>query len=583
MPKLAKTRIIADLPISKNPGQNALTVDEAYLIRISPAWNRPPTFDANAWRSIVNAQPIAVTCRDTLISSLLSLDWKISVRDSALQDELAPTIRYYTKLFEKAGYGSDLDYTSHVEWIAGDLLDTPFGAMSEIGRDGDKPTGRVRWIEPLDAATLYPTLNFDFPVIQYYGGNEVIFPRHTISRAYMSPRTRIEFKGWGTAPPEVAYLALDMLARGDSYYANLLLDIPTTGILDLGDMEKESALEWVNAYKGLLANGGNASFKIPVLYEHENDVKFIPFGKVPNDIMFDRISLKYAALVAAAYGMSLSDIGISPTNNGGETLAGTIRSERKTRKTGFARLKKKIKFYFEQILPTTLQFNWVDYDDEVNVALGRARQSNAAAFKLLADAGFISPKEGRQQLIADGMFTISMPEEPPAKPKQLKPSVDEVKPVRPLVAPSMGGQGEVKATYLSGVDFEVVKAVTSELLAEFYPQLQSIREDFGEDNLFEAKSVVSEQLISELHRVTKPDWLHIEGVETGATQIAENVIEKFILNELKEILLSDVDSIDFSDNIVYDSILNTVSDSLKDNLDEIVNTSIETYSESKEK
>lgn len=573
------------LPISKNPGQKALAIDDAYLVRISPIWNRPPTIDANAWRAVVNAQPVAVTCRDTLISSVLSLDWKISVRDSNMQEEYANTAKYYTRLLEKAGYGSDLDYTSHIEWIAGDLLDTPFGGMSEIGRDGDKPTGRVKWIEPLDAATLYPTLNFQFPVVQYYMGREVGFPRHAVARTYMRPRTRIEYKGWGIAPPETAYLAFDMLARGDNYYANLLLDIPTAGILDLGDMEKDSALEWVNAYRSLLANGGNSSFKIPVLYEHQNEVKFVPFGKVPNDIMFDRITLKYAALIAASYGMSLSDIGISPTTNGGETLAGSIRSERKTRKTGFARLKKKLKFYFEQILPPYLQFSWVDYDDEVNIALGRARQANANAFKMLSDAGFISPKEGRQQLIADGMFTISMPEEPPAKPKQPKVSTPVMLPKENMpVAPSMGGHGDIKASYLDRVDFQVVKAVTSELLAEFFPQLQEVREGFGEDGLFEARSIVEDQIIPELHRVTKPNWLVIEGVESGALEIAESVIEKFILLKLKDELLSDsVDAIDFSDNIVYDSILNTVSESLKENLDEIVQTSIETYSEVKEK
>lgn len=573
------------LPVSKNPGQHALTISDAFLLRISPVWNRPPTVDANAWRMIVNAQPVAVTCRDTLISSILSLDWKISVRDSNLQEEFAPTVKYYTRLLEKAGYGSDLDYTSHIEWIAGDLLDTPFGGMSEIGRDGDKPTGRVRWIEPLDAATLFPTLNFNTPVVQYYMGQEVFFPRHAVARTYMRPRTRIEYKGWGIAPPETAYLAFDMLARGDTYYANLLLDIPTAGILDLGDMEKDSALEWVEAYRSLLANGGNSSFKIPVLYEHQTDVKFVPFGKVPNDIMFDRITLKYAALIAASYGMSLSDIGISPTTNGGETLAGSIRSERKTRKTGFARLKKKLKFYFEQILPPVLQFNWVDYDDEVNIALGRARQANANAFKMLSDAGFISPKEGRQQLIADGMFTISMPEEPPAKPKTpiAKPSPITLPKENLPVPPSMGGHGDVKASYLDRIDFEVIKAVTSELLAEFFPQLEEVRDEFGLDNLFEARSIVEEQVIPDLHRVTKPNWLKIDGVERSALDTAEVVIEKFILLQLKDILLSDVDDIDFSDNIVYDSVLNTVSENLKSSIDEIVQTSIETYSETKEK
>ena len=42
-------------------------------------------------------------------------------------------------------------------------------------------------------------------------------------------------------------MALQMIGRGDVYYANLLLDTPQVGILDLKDMAKDSAEEWVKA------------------------------------------------------------------------------------------------------------------------------------------------------------------------------------------------------------------------------------------------------------------------------------------------------------------------------------------------
>jgi len=572
---------IVNISSTKNPGQRSLDISDAYLARFTPGFNQPPNVDANAWRNIVGAQPVATTCRDTLISSILSLDWKITVRDSKLQDELAGTINHYTRLLERSGYGSALDYTSHVEWIAGDLLDTPFGGAAEIGRKGDSENGRVMWIEPLDAGTLYPTLNHEFPVVQYYLGQQIAFPKHAISRVYMRPRPRIEYKGWGIAPPETIFLALNMLARGDVYYANLLLDIPTTGILDLGDMEKDSALEWVDAYRDLLANGGNASFKIPVLYEHQNEIKFVPFGKVPNDIMFDRITLKYAGLVAAAYGMSLSDIGISTTSNGGETLAGTIRSERKTRKTGFARLKKKLKFYFEQILPPMLQFNWIDYDDEVNIALGRARLANATAFKIYKDTGMITAKEGRQQLIADGMFTISMPEDIPDDGTQATPETSTgVKTGNVLghpVAPSMGGQGEVRKSFVDRTNFEVVKAVVSKILAETIDDFIALRSIYGEDNLHDARKAVEENLNP--GEVTADGWLQVEGVEEKSLMVAEKVIEKIILLTLKDTLLADNVGVDFSDAVVYDTLLTTVTDNVRNLFDEIVETSIETNKE----
>ena len=87
---------------------------------------------------------------------------------------------------------------------------------------------------------------------------------------YISPRPDIKREGWGLAPPEKTYLALEMLNRGDYYYANLLIDTPAAGILDLGDMAQDSAEEWVKAWRKMLT--GIDPFKIPVLYEHANKV-----------------------------------------------------------------------------------------------------------------------------------------------------------------------------------------------------------------------------------------------------------------------------------------------------------------------
>lgn len=528
MSGLVPSYAIPDIQPTKQPGQKSMGFEDAFLARVVPIWNMPPTFDAYAWRNLVASQPVAVICRDTLISSILSLDWKITVRDSKYQDDLAATVRYYTALLERAGYGCDLDWTSHVEWIGGDILDTSFGGASELGRDGDSPNGRVRWIEPIDSGTLSPTSNMNFPVIQYYGGKSVPLPKYAVARAYMSPRSDIRYRGWGIAPPERAFLALQMMSKGDQYYANLLLDIPTTGILDLGDMEQKSAREWVESYQSLLANGNVSSFRIPVLYEHEKEVKFIPFGKVPNDIMFDRITLRYASLIAAAYGMSLSDIGISTTSNGGETLAGSIRSERKTRKTGFARLKKKLKYYFEQIIPPTLQFQWVDYDDEVNLALGKARLANASAFSMLAEKKFIVPNEGRQQMIADGMFTISMPESVDESAIDTV-SIEDKNPKaegtgRTLgdpVAPSMGGHGAI------------TKDNIARIIDSAYPHVNDVIQDFGYDN----PHIIKAAIISALEKTTEE--------------------EQLVVRSLADIILQD-DALDLSDPDRYNSVLDVL-------------------------
>lgn len=501
---------------TKQPGQRSLSVQDAFFARIVPSWSFPSALSSDQWRRWVRTQPVALDCKDILIASIQSLDWKITPRDSELRDELKGTIRHYTKLIEQGGYWLGLDWTGFLEWTLNDLMDLPFGTGVEVGRKNDDPNGRVVWMKPLDGGTLYPTLNQNFPVMQYYGAAvEVIkFPKHAIGRMYMNPRPELEREGWGMAPPERIYLAMEMLARGDIYYAGLLLDTPPAGLLDLGDMEKDSALEWVNAFRTLVANGGTDGFKIPVLYEHTIDAKFLPFGQVPNNIMYDKITLKYAALVAASYGMNLGDIGLQSTSAGGETLAGSIRSEKKTRKTGLARVKKKIKFFFENILPDTLQFDFVDMDDELATALGRARLANATAWGQLIDKGVFDRKEARLQTIQDGLVTISLPEEPPSKDDwaekkaqvAMKTKLAQKPPERPGMLgkpqpPSQGGDGEVRLSKLRiertrGLPTKI-EQLTRRICEDVAPILYTASESYNEDNLFMMYSVIEDSLYGE--------------------------------------------------------------------------------------
>lgn len=503
---------------TKEKGQRSLSVSEAYFTRFIPSWTFPSGLSAEGWRLWARRQPVASDCKDILISSVQSLDWKISPRDSEMRDELRGTVRHYTRLLERGGEWLGLDWTGFLEWLLNDLQDLPFGAAAEVGRKNDSPEGRVMWIKPLDAGTLYPTLNKAFPVMQYYGSAVQIvkFPAHAIARMYMNPRPEIEREGWGMAPPERVYLALEMLSRGDSYYANLLLDVPPAGILDLGDMEKDTALEWINSFRTFVANGGIDGFKVPVLYEHTTKPQFIPFGKVPNEIMYDKITLKYAALVTAAYGMTLNDIGLQ-ASSGGETLAGGIRSEKKTRKTGLARIKKKIKFFIETILPDTLQFDFVDMDDELATALGRARLANATAWGQLIDKGVFDRKEARLQTIQDGLVTISVPEEPPSNDdwaEQKQKRAMEMKltqspaggpagksPERPGMLgnpqpPSVGGDGEVKKSAFSFLPSKLEDLVDRSIRA-FVPVIRSHLLSVPEDEMETMKSSIVNTVFSE--------------------------------------------------------------------------------------
>jgi len=604
---------------TKEPKQRSITADDILFTRYISPWSRPEGLTAEQWRAWVFYQPVAMICRETLTANILALDWEIVPRESKYRDELAPTIRYYTKLFERGGNYEPLglDYTGLLEWLLTDLQDLPFGTGAEVGRKNDSPTGRVQWVKPLDAGTLYPTLNATYPVIQYYHSNNVIpFPSHAIVRTFMSPRTDILKEGWGLAPPEKVVLALEMLNRGDRYYANLLLEVPPAGILDLGDMEKDSALEWVKAFKSW-TQGNLDAFSIPVLYEHTSQAKFLPFGKAPNDLMYDRITLKYAAIVCAAYGMSLGDIGLQSVSSSGETLAGSIRSERKTKRTGFARAKKKIKYLFDRILPDSLEFRFIDLDDELNVSLGRARLANATAQKLWIESGQFDAAEMRIQNMQDGIISINIPEEPPADAVDMSTN----SPDKPglLGYPqnaSAGGQGEVKLSTVSVKRTKAfdnhVKRFVGKLNKEIVPIFEGVVKGISEDELYLVRSNINSSLFDEndalglstaVENAWKNEkWLKLDTKSVGdeLKKLAENYIDdlqgvdfdklgtefsesiqesikefvgKSAIYILKDALLLE-DALDDSVSVDYDSIVELSSNKLIEHFDEFVSACV---------
>jgi hypothetical protein len=258
------------------------------------------------------------------------------------------------------------------------------------------------------------------------------------------------------APPEKIYLALELLNRGDVYYANLLLDTPQAGLLDLGDMSKQSAEQWVEGWRKMLT--GIDPFKIPVLYEHEKPVNYIPFTRNPTELMFDKATMKFAAIVAGGYGMTLSDVGFQSVSSGGDTLAGSIRQERHTKKTGHATLKKKLTYWFDRMLPDYLKFKFIDMDDELMTNIGRARLANAQAWDTYVRNKIFTPEESRQQTIADGLLTISVPESVPKDaefPAPVSPfggngsnSTKSPAMIGKPVNPSQGGYGEIRSEIL---------------------------------------------------------------------------------------------------------------------------------------
>jgi hypothetical protein len=299
-------------------------------------------------------------------------------------------------------------------------------------------------------------------------------------------------------PPEKIYLAIEMLSRGDQYYANMLLDTPEAGILDLGDMSAKSATDWVESFKTLMA--GIDPLKIPVLYEHENEVKYIPFGKPPSEIMYDETILKYASIVCAGYGMSLADVGLnaSASSTGERSLAGTIRSERRMRRNGISTVISKATTYLNKLLPPYLEFAIMDYDDEILANIGRARLASAQAFATMMKGQVFSPDEVRQQWIADGLVTVPMSELPPNSGLQPSITVDTAKrnpdtsdQVGDPVPPEQGGWGgitqhqsrtenviDAKGALKDFFDVEFSKILSRNLASDLVPIVRKAVENF---------------------------------------------------------------------------------------------------------
>ncbi|KKL93462.1 hypothetical protein LCGC14_1874430, partial [marine sediment metagenome] len=173
---------------SKPESSRAISLT-TYLTRHIPWWGHPGWMEAERWRQVVRNQPIAVICRDTLIMNLLSMDWSIAPRETEDGDKkkTKKDIEWYTDMFTKI----EGDFDNYLELICQDLLDLPFGAASEVYRNPDEEDGDVIWVEHIDGATLYPTLDDDFPVMQKVPeivDRIVTFPSHAIERIYMTPR-----------------------------------------------------------------------------------------------------------------------------------------------------------------------------------------------------------------------------------------------------------------------------------------------------------------------------------------------------------------------------------------------------------
>jgi hypothetical protein len=273
--------------------------------------------------------------------------------------------------------------------------------------------------------------------------------------------------------------------------------------------------------------------------------------------MYDTITLKYAAIVCAGYGLTLSDIGMPSSSGGGDTLAGTIRMERIGKSSGKGIAKKKLEAYFNKILPEELKFTWIDYDDERNVSKGRARLASAQAADIWIRNKVFAPTEMRQQSMADGLTSISIPEtidinDTTLFPEPVNPfgnAGSKTKTLGKPVAPSAGGQGEVIPQQIlqknqTTAEVGIAKAVynASDILSVL---LKKVKKNLSENEVDLWEQMVDEYLVgkADIDEPTLKEALHdiceksgtLVRTQAWTKEFAEAITDKLIADTTSEL------------------------------------------------
>jgi hypothetical protein len=544
-----------------------------FLRRYLPDFLTPMWVEANRWRNVVRNEPTAIICRDRLIVYAQALPWDITARDIKQSKKVEDDIRYY-KNFVLGDFDTILDLL----WQ--DALDLPVGGNIElvrwpsnilptIERDGEtfrvtqpNPKGHIFKLVPIDGATIVPTHDPEFPVMQRLQGdigNAVYFGQNEIGRVVLTPRPEIRIRGYGMPPPQRIYIAISLLYYGNQYYARLLLDTPEAGILDLLDMSQQDAEDWVSSYQNLLQ--GVDPQKIGVLYQHTQAAKWIPFGRPPSEMSYDNVTLKQQRVVAAGYWLTLADIGLEPS---GKTLGGEIRRQRESRQTGFGMIREKTKnFMNNEVLPPYLEFAWIEKDDEAMAATGRARLLNAQALKAMVEGGLIQAEDGQAQLKKDGLLTVDLqpkPKEtaPPAAPAPTKngalPAGDEDQTDSELkrVPPSAGGRGEAGQTTRAVLGDPAISAVEpgssnfDRLGLVFKKAFDEMLKRMGDIQLrrliraaLKAQFPIASKAIINLSEADRQQWAE-ERFEAWFDEIPQvQKVDKLVLEDLEKLLEDD--------------------------------------------
>lgn len=388
-----------------SPSSSALDFESPYLLR-RPYMNLQNVnllgtsqyLSAAPWRRVLYSSPTVWACVKAHGDQLAALPWSITTKDKSEQHIKKSKIDYYTE--EVVGKFNNENYDVGVLRCNRDILTIPQGGNCEVVyRTSGNWAGEVDRVENIDGGTLTATGNKWWPLIQRDPNDSrryVVFYRDDVRRILLNPRPEYDLTGYQQSPLEMCYLAIDAIAKGDFYYLNFLTETPSAGILDLKDFTKAEAIVWSKSWKEMLS--GNDALKIPILYEHEEDIKWIPFGQPPEAIMLAESLARYTKIIHANFGLYTQDTGLSePPATGGREANLERRSWHR-----FNAVVASWENFWNSIISNDLVFKYEEINIEETERLARAKVANANALGIYLRSGILGITEARREISETG-------------------------------------------------------------------------------------------------------------------------------------------------------------------------------------
>lgn len=372
---------------------------QPFLWRKTLAPTSPFGISAEQWRYIIARAPVVAVCIRTLVLQLTAIPWKL-MGDDPKEAE------YYTDVLNNA---NDETFDTFIERLVQDVLTVPFGGAMEAVRY--RSGGELAKIYHVDGGSLFPTYDPDHPFVQVDPDNSqryVTFTKEQISRMKWAPMSDMRNYEWTKPPVMEVFSAVEALMRSDVFYSQFLSNTPEAGILDLMDMDERSAKEWVKSWQELML--GIDPMKVPVLYAHSTEAKFIPFSRSPGELTLPELVKRYAEVVCAAFGMNIGDLGLFEHTN---TLAGSSRQQAMSKRQGLPSLMRKFKNFISGVFPKTVHFEWDVLDEDDRLRKEQSKLARANTLRILATP--IDPTTGeaifpldiiRKQAILDDLINV---------------------------------------------------------------------------------------------------------------------------------------------------------------------------------